>query len=561
VIETGASKAQLRRGIGKLSLIPLGIGGSIAGAIIYGAQKAVATAGPAGLLAYAIAPFLYMTIALTYIDIAMDFPEAGGPSRFAIYSHGQATNLINSMSDLIWYLFIPPLEVYVFIGLVVHYFMPSVLTASGNLSLLGGVMAVAVILLFVPINYFGIRAFTGIGDAVGWLKVALYVLMALFFIWVGLSKNPDSVKNFSSYGGFMPYGVAGLFGAMPIVMFSFGGARWVADFAEELKEKRYILYGILITVIGEAVIYLTFTLAFILNVNWSALGIAAGDWTGLLSLLQLPYYAMASSYHVPLMAYLILIYLTLAPIMVGFVYMGGGARVMLSMGRSGYLNKEVKDIHPKYGVPYWSIILFGLIGAVVSFLFAPVPGLYALINDTVSAGFIGFLANPVAMMVLRKQGMSKYQVPGGWFVSLVAFGISSLIVFWSGWPAVPYSVLLIAVASAIFGIMYRIREGWREGLWYVGLIAFLTFMTYVGSDGALRVIPYMWATAITAAVSVAVFYPLGLVSGLKERSYKAHLGESGAPSTFGEGRKAAPRDAQARAPGERDQGIGRKCAS
>lgn len=190
MIETGASKAQLRRGIGKLSLIPLGIGGSIAGAIIYGAQKAVATAGPAGLLAYAIAPFLYMTIALTYIDVAMDFPEAGGPSRFAIYSHGQATNLINSMSDLIWYLFLPPLEVYVFIGLVVHYFMPSVLTASGNLSLLGGVMAVAVILLFVPINYFGIRAFTNIGDAVGWLKVALYVLMAVFFIWVGLSKTP-----------------------------------------------------------------------------------------------------------------------------------------------------------------------------------------------------------------------------------------------------------------------------------------------------------------------------------------------------------------------------------
>ena len=62
------------------------------------------------------------------------------------------------------------------------------------------------------------------------------------FLHMGRAQqNPDSVKNFSSYGGFMPYGVAGLFGAMPIAMFSFGGARWVADFAEELKEKRYIL--------------------------------------------------------------------------------------------------------------------------------------------------------------------------------------------------------------------------------------------------------------------------------------------------------------------------------
>ncbi len=532
MIRISGKEPHLKRGIGKLSLIPLGIGGSIAGAIIYGAQKAIATAGPAGLLAYAIAPFLYITIALTYIDIAMDFPEAGGPSRFAIYSHGQATNLINSMSDLIWYLFIPPLEVYVFVGLVLHYFIPSVLTPAGNLSLLGGAIAVAVILLFVPINYFGIRAFTAVGNVVGWLKVALYVLMAAFFIWIGLSVNPDSVRNFTAYGGFMPYGLAGLFAAMPIVMFSFGGARWLADFAEELKDRRYIIYGILITVIGEGVIYLTFTLAFLLNVNWSALGVAPGHWTSLLSLLELPYYAMASTYHLPAMAYLILIYLTLAPIMVGFVYMGGGARVMLAMGRSGYLNKNVKDMHPKYGVPYWSIIVFGLVGAAVSFLFAPVPGLYALINDTVSAGFIGFLANPVAMMVLRKQGMSKYQVPAGWFVSAVAFAISSLIVFWSGWPAVPYSVLLIAVASLIFGIIYRIREGWREALWYVGLIAFLTAMTYLGSDGALNLIPYMWATLITVVVSVALFYPLGLISGLKEKNYKAHLGESGAPSTF-----------------------------
>jgi amino acid transporter len=72
-------------------------------------------------------------VALTYLDIAMDFPEAGGPSRFAIYSHGQATSLINGMADLIWYLFISPLESYVFVALVIHEFFPQVLNpATGN---------------------------------------------------------------------------------------------------------------------------------------------------------------------------------------------------------------------------------------------------------------------------------------------------------------------------------------------------------------------------------------------------------------------------------------------
>ncbi|KUO91013.1 MAG: hypothetical protein AT713_00510 [Caldivirga sp. JCHS_4] len=99
---------RLKRHLSLADLLFIGIAGSIGGAIFYGAQKVAANAGPAGILAYTLAPILYIFVALTYLDIAMDFPEAGGPSRFAIYSHGQATSLINGMADLIWYLFIPP---------------------------------------------------------------------------------------------------------------------------------------------------------------------------------------------------------------------------------------------------------------------------------------------------------------------------------------------------------------------------------------------------------------------------------------------------------------------
>ena len=35
--------------------------------------------------------------------------EAGGPSRYLIYSHSVLTNLINANADLMWYLFHPPL--------------------------------------------------------------------------------------------------------------------------------------------------------------------------------------------------------------------------------------------------------------------------------------------------------------------------------------------------------------------------------------------------------------------------------------------------------------------
>ncbi|BBD73113.1 hypothetical protein HS1genome_1502 [Sulfodiicoccus acidiphilus] len=61
--------------------------------------------------------------------------------------------------------------------------------------------------------------------------------------------------------------------------------------------------------------------------------------------------------------------------------------------------------------------------------------------------------------------------------------------------------------SILFGILFKAKEGLLDSLWYVAYIAFLTVMVYLGSDGALNVTPYYWATAIVAIISAAVFYP------------------------------------------------------
>ncbi len=524
-MSANSNPGKLRKNLGLTQFLLIGIAGSIGGAIFYGAQKAVGSAGPAGILAYALAPVLYLFVALTYIDISQDFPEAGGPSRFSIYSHGQATNLINAMADLIWYLFIPPLEAYVFVGLVVHYFFPQVLQPNGNLTLAGGIVAVALILLFVPLNYYGIEVFAKVNRVFGWLKFALYAVIAVTFIGIALTFNPYSIQNFTAFGGFLPYGATGLFAAMPIAMFSFGGSRTIPDFAEEAKDKSVLIKGLLLTVLGEAVIYVTFAVIFTLATDWRAMGITAGNWAALLNIAENPYYILAKAYGIPEMSYLVLIYLIVALIMVGYVYMGAGSRVMLAMARSRFVSRKMGEIHPKYAIPYWALVVFGLVGAAISFLFAPVPGLYALVNDTTVAGYIGFATNPVTMMVLKIQGASKYNVPGGRAIAVVAFAVSSLIVFWSGWPAVPYSALLIAAASLIFGLLYRTKEGLLESIWYIGWIAFLTLMTYLGSDGGLNVIPYLWATLITVVVSLAVFYPLGIALGLRERNFEVHTME------------------------------------
>jgi amino acid transporter len=75
----------------------------------------------------------------------------------------------------------------------------------------------------------------------------------------------------------MPYGITGLFAAMPIAMFSFGGARTIPDFAEEVKRRWSLIWGLILTVIGQAVIYITFAAIFVLSTDWRALSLPEGD--------------------------------------------------------------------------------------------------------------------------------------------------------------------------------------------------------------------------------------------------------------------------------------------
>ncbi|WP_052883070.1 APC family permease [Thermoproteus tenax] len=200
----------------------------------------------------------------------------------------------------------------------------------------------------------------------------------------------------------------------------------------------------------------------------------------------------------------------IGPFVTGYIYLGAGTRVLFAMGRSGYVPSSMKALHEKYSIPYWSLVVFAIMGSIVTYISSPLPTIYGLITDSVVAGYIAFSVNPVVMGVLWRGGTIKNR----WtpVIAPLAFIASSLIVFWSGWPLVPYAVLLLAAGSIIFGVIYKVKEDFVKSLWYIGYIAFLTLMTYIGSVGALNLINFYAASAIVAAASL-VFYFLGVRSG------------------------------------------------
>jgi len=85
--------------------------------------------------------------------------------------------------------------------------------------------------------------------------------------------------------------------------------------------------------------------------------------------------------------------------------------------------------------------------------------------------------------------------------------------------------VLLAIATAVFATIGRSTKDFQEAIWYIVYIAFITLMTYISSDGALNIIPFIDSTIITAIVSLSIFYPWGIISGLKKENYVEHENE------------------------------------
>jgi amino acid transporter len=504
----------LRKELGLLELVIIGIAGAVGTGVLFSSAGMASDAGPGVVLGWILGSIFYFFIGLTYVELSLSFPEAGGPSRYAIYSHGKVTNLINAMADLVWYLFIPPIEALAVIeGL--YYFYPSLLNSQGIPTLQGVLLGVIILLLFIPFNYFGIRAFGKSTVTFGIIKIALYLTVAIGILLVSFN-----IGNFTNYGGFLPFGLAGVFSAVPLAMFAFGGIRVLPDFAEEVKDTERLKEGILLTVVGQSLIYVLFSIAFVGALNWKGLGISEGNWEALSSLSGNPFIDLASSYHSNPLIILTIIIGIIGPFVTGYIYLGAGTRVLFAMGRSGYVPKVMEDLHKKYDIPYWALLVFAIIGAIVTYISSPLPTIYGLITDSVVAGYLGFAVNPVAMIVLKKRGKTKNVIPLSEIMGGIAFASASLIAFWSGWPLVPYAVLLLAIGSVVFGVIYRVKDDFKNAIWYITYIGFITLMSYIGDDGALSLINFYLASLIVAVVSVLVFYPWGIYSGIREEKLK-----------------------------------------
>lgn len=324
--------------MGRISLLFAGVGSIIGSGWLFGALNAARLAGPASIFSWAIAAVMILLIGLCFAELGTMFPVSGGVVRFPHISFGSFASYTTGWINWIAAATVAPIEVEGALQYATKWadftqFHPK--SGAHTLTPLGYVIAVIAMAFFVALNYFGIRWFARVNNALVWWKLAVIILVVVSFAVTAFHG-----RNFTAaeYGGFAPGGMKGIFTAISTagITFSFLGFRQGVELAGETDNpKRNVPFAVIGSVLVTGVIYILLEIAFIASVPGHDLK-SSGGWLSLTFANDFgPLAAISSAIGLGWLAYVLYVDAVISPADTGLVYTTVTARISYAMGRNG----------------------------------------------------------------------------------------------------------------------------------------------------------------------------------------------------------------------------------
>jgi APA family basic amino acid/polyamine antiporter len=460
-MEAGDSEKGLKRTLGPINLIALGIGAIIGAGLFVRTAAAIAErAGPSVTIGFIVAGVGCAFAGLCYAEFASMIPIAGSAYTYSYATMGELIAWIIGW-DLVLEYAVGAATVAIawseylnrlckLIGFEIPYAwrhspFESLHDATGKI-VESGIMNVPALVILVLLTLVLIRG-TKESALLNGLIVVTKVAIVLMVIGLGWSfMNPANHANYipaattytnmegitHDYGG-----IKGILGAAGVVFFAFIGFDAVSTAAQEAREpKKDMPIGILGSLVVCTVLYILFSHVL----------------SGLATVQDFRTHGKEASVAYAIQTYMPgfswLANLVTVAILAGFssvilVMLLGQSRVFYSMSRDGLVPGVFSDVHPKYRTPWKSNVIFllvtGLFGA-----FIPED----IVGEMTSIGTLfAFILVCAGVWILRVREPDR---PRGFATPLV--------------PIVP--ILGIVVCGAmIFGLGWR---NWlRLGVWLV----------------------------------------------------------------------------------------------
>ncbi len=501
-IQKEAAKSELKRSLGPINLISLGVGAIIgAGIFVLTGQVASANAGPAIMLSFVVAGIACALAGLCYAELASTMPVSGSAYTYAYGTLGEVFAWIMGWLLVLEYGIAASTVAVGWSGYVVSILkdfgvvlpmitvagqevaqwgtplIQAVPTDAGNVAfqLTGGLNIIAAlgIGMVTMLLVIGVSESANVNNII----VVIKVIVLLTFIAVGIAYiNPANWHPFIPEATGEPgeFGVGGIFRGAAIIFFAYVGFEAVSTAAAEAKNpSKDVPIGILGALVICTVIYMAVAAVMTGVVPYKELASPAPiavaiDRMGL-EWANLPFNNADGQ---PFNAISLMIKIGaitgLSSVMLVLVY--GQTRIFYTMARDGLLPKVFAAIHPRFLTPWMGTILLGVLIAVAA-SFLPI----SLLGDLVSLGTaVAFSIVCLSVIYLRIKHPDlprPFRVPGG-IATAVAGILACMFLAWQNFKPMiqhamddnPLPLILLASYAAIGAVIYIAYGFWHSKL-------------------------------------------------------------------------------------------------
>ncbi|MFC9230781.1 amino acid permease [Streptomyces decoyicus] len=411
ILDTEEPEHTLKKSLSALDLTVFGVGVVIGtGIFVLTGKIAKEQAGPSVALSFVVAGVVCALAALCYAEFASTVPVAGSAYTFSYASLGELPAWIIGW-DLILELALGCAVVAVgWSGYIrslldsAGLYLPAGLSGTHEGHFGFDLLATILVLVLTGILVLGMKLSSRVTTVVVGIKVTVVLLVIVAGAFLINSANyepfiPPSRPSETGGGlaaplsqlifGFSPshFGTMGIFAAAAVVFFAFIGFDIVATAAEETRHpQRDVPRGILGSLAICTVLYVAVSVVVTGMQKYSKLSTDA-PLADAFKDLGHPFFADVISFGA-----------AVGLTSVCMILLLGQSRVFFAMSRDGLLPRIFSRAHPRYGTPYRSTIVLGVIVAVVAG-FTSIDELAELVNI---GTLFAFVVVAVGVVLLRR---------------------------------------------------------------------------------------------------------------------------------------------------------------
>lgn len=501
----------LNRRFTPLSLLMLSINGMIGSAWLFAPLYAAKIAGSAAIMAWLIGGFGTAIIALTFAELSVLFPVAGGTAQIPQISHGTFTSFIISWTGWLSALTMAPIEVQAILQYASNYFT-SLMQIQNDVPVLtkiGYLWATILMLSFCIINIVSYKVLVRFNVSLFLFKVIVIILAIITLMHAQF--NPGHFNDFAattfSLSGWQAILTAVATGG---VAFAFTGFKHGVELAGETKR---LAIAIPLAVVGSVMfcllLYIGLQIAFIGALPINSL---INGWSHLTFVGDIgPFAGLAAGLGLAWLVKLLYIDAVVSPSGAGLIYVTSTARILYAMSKIGYVPSWLSYLNKEH-FPVAAIFTNFVLGM---FLFLPLPGWQAMVSFLVSGMVISYAMGPIAVLCMRLEMPHEkryFRLPAAKFICTLAFYFCNLLTYWTGWETISKLAIAILIGIVFFtlavlrGRLTMGSLGLKSALWVAPYLVGLVLISYLGAFGGKHLIPFGWDFLIIAVFSIIILY-------------------------------------------------------